>query len=172
MTWTPIHSSKGLEYQRVILADVVKNVLPSDTSKIKNPIDKENAEEEERRLFYVGVTRAKKELIVMNVNNAASSYVDILRQLVPDKKKTRKKVASSSQKQQAKTSTKKKNESSKSKGPNLSEYEVGSIVYHRSFGDGIILSRKNDFAVIDFHDNGKRTLALPFAIDMGFLKLA
>ena len=174
-----IHSSKGLEYQRVILADVVKNVLPSDTSKIKNPIDKENAEEEERRLFYVGVTRAKKELIVMNVNNAASSYVDILRQLVPDKKKTSQKAAPS-QKHPTKTSTskadtgatKKKTKCSKSKGSDLSEYEVGSIVYHRSFGDGIILSRKNDFAVIDFHDNGKRTLALPFAIDMGFLKLA
>ena len=55
-----IHASKGLEYDRVILIDAVDGTFPSDPF----PHDDEGraALEEERRLFYVGATRAKREL--------------------------------------------------------------------------------------------------------------
>ena len=61
-----IHSSKGLEYQRVILMDVADGILPSiDPPRGSHP-DPEEVElyEEERRLFYVGMTRAKEELAI------------------------------------------------------------------------------------------------------------
>ena len=61
-----IHSSKGLEYDTVYLMDVVDGILPE-----KVPADvrraagaEQEALEEERRLFYVGVTRARKHLNV------------------------------------------------------------------------------------------------------------
>lgn len=62
LTLSTIHSSKGLEYDRVILFDVVDGILPREA----NPDDKEEEEElkEDRRIFYVGLTRAKNELVM------------------------------------------------------------------------------------------------------------
>ena len=55
-----IHGSKGLEYERVILMDAVAWVLPQD---IRSATEEGNRQlEEERRLCYVGITRAKKQL--------------------------------------------------------------------------------------------------------------
>ena len=58
-----IHASKGLEYDRVILIDAVDGVLPSGTES-GGPPEGEDLQtlEEERRLFYVGATRARKQL--------------------------------------------------------------------------------------------------------------
>ncbi|EKC52519.1 outer membrane protein oprM, partial [human gut metagenome] len=58
-TLSTVHSSKGLEYDCVYLLDVIDNVLPCITKDKLN--DKEDIKqyEEERRLFYVAVTRAR-----------------------------------------------------------------------------------------------------------------
>ncbi|MCF0134100.1 MAG: ATP-dependent helicase [Blautia sp.] len=53
-----LHSVKGLEYDNVYILNVNEGVIP-----YKKAILKE-AQEEERRLFYVGLTRAKKKLIL------------------------------------------------------------------------------------------------------------
>ena len=58
-----IHSSKGLEYGRVILMDVADGIFPKTVPEGPEPEQAElDAYEEERRLFYVGMTRAKNEL--------------------------------------------------------------------------------------------------------------
>lgn len=56
-----MHSTKGLEFERVFLPDVNEGVIPHKKSM------KEEDVEEERRLFYVGVTRAKKYLHILSV---------------------------------------------------------------------------------------------------------
>jgi DNA helicase II / ATP-dependent DNA helicase PcrA len=51
-----IHSSKGLEFDSVVIAGVSDNILPDKTADI----------EEERRLFYVALTRAKEMLYILH----------------------------------------------------------------------------------------------------------
>lgn len=63
-----IHASKGLEYDRVFLMDMADGLFPESVPASMldaSPKDKETFEEE-RRLFYVGVTRAKEELILFD----------------------------------------------------------------------------------------------------------
>lgn len=53
-----LHSAKGLEFDNIVLTGLEDGMLPSSQS-----INEENIEEE-RRLFYVGITRAKKRLLL------------------------------------------------------------------------------------------------------------
>lgn len=152
-TLSTIHSSKGLEYRRVVLADVVDGVLPADVSS-KGKAERLNAEEEERRLFYVGITRAKEELVVMAVNGEESAYVRELNRKVAGTV-TEKTVA--------------KRNALELKSIDTSPYQPGEKIYHKTFGAGVITQRQNDVATIDFSTSGIRKLSIPFAVQMGFL---
>ncbi len=55
VTLMTIHSAKGLEFKNVFIVGVEENLLPSDMSK-----DEPGGVEEERRLFYVALTRAEE----------------------------------------------------------------------------------------------------------------
>ena len=59
LTLSTIHSSKGLEWNTVFMIGLVDGVLPSSFS-----LDNEEEIEEESRLFYVGITRAKNRLML------------------------------------------------------------------------------------------------------------
>ena len=58
VTLMTMHGAKGLEFPAVLIYGVKKGMVPLETSK------GETDEEEERRLFYVGMTRAMEELII------------------------------------------------------------------------------------------------------------
>jgi DNA helicase-2/ATP-dependent DNA helicase PcrA len=58
-----IHAAKGLEFNTVILAGSEEGVIPHIMSK-----DSRDRIEEERRLFYVAMTRAKKRLVLTSQN--------------------------------------------------------------------------------------------------------
>ncbi|MCI5856042.1 MAG: ATP-dependent helicase [Agathobacter sp.] len=61
VTLATFHSSKGLEFDQVFLIDVNEDVIPYKKAVLDKDI------EEERRLFYVGMTRARKRLYVCSV---------------------------------------------------------------------------------------------------------
>ena len=58
-----IHRSKGLEYDKVFIVDVNKNEFPI----IDFERDPEKNLEEERRVFYVAMTRAKENLFILAI---------------------------------------------------------------------------------------------------------
>ena len=82
-----IHASKGLEYESVYLLDVIDGVLPAQIPKDLKKAEKAELEayEEERRLFYVGITRAKDQLYVFTMKTQHSSFCDELFQRMPKK---------------------------------------------------------------------------------------
>lgn len=83
-----IHSSKGLEYDTVYLMDVIDGIFPQEvpdiawkSSSIRKTATGDDLKEletfeEERRLFYVGVTRAKNELYIFEYNNEDTTLLN------------------------------------------------------------------------------------------------
>ena len=64
---TTFHGAKGLEFDCVIIPDCNEGIIPHRRSMCDNEI------EEERRMFYVAVTRAKKELLITYVKGSHDS---------------------------------------------------------------------------------------------------
>lgn len=58
-----IHSAKGLEFEHVIIAGAEEGIFPHSRTLFES-----DQLEEERRLFYVAMTRAKKKLIITRAN--------------------------------------------------------------------------------------------------------
>ena len=68
-----LHASKGLEYEAVFLADVNESVIPHKKAVLDEDI------EEERRMFYVGMTRAKKRLHIYYVKERYHKKMEVSR---------------------------------------------------------------------------------------------
>ena len=60
VTLITMHNTKGLEFERVIITGLEEGIFPS------RPDEKEDDLEEERRIFYVSITRAKRELYLVS----------------------------------------------------------------------------------------------------------
>lgn len=71
-----IHSAKGLEYERVFLLDVLDGILPSVPKTVDMSKEDVRIYEEERRLYYVAITRAKRELFLFDCAGSESSFTD------------------------------------------------------------------------------------------------
>ena len=140
-----VHSAKGLEYDTVYLMDVVDHVLPE--SPIVNP-KTETAEaleqyEEERRLFYVGATRAKNHLYVLTYRDAESSFCDEF--LLKNKEAPTAKLP-------------------KAQGEDYlsfcKKYTEGAKITHKRYGKGKVVSENSGMILVRFEDGSVKRFSL------------
>lgn len=93
ITLSTLHSSKGLEFETVFIVDLVEGVIPA-SEEIKAGIGSEPLEEA-TRLFYVGMTRAKRrlELITYQERDGAkvteSRFVSAVRDIMNPARESR-----------------------------------------------------------------------------------
>ena len=180
-----LHSAKGLEFPRVFLAGMEDGMFPSYMSIIS---DDRSDLEEERRLCYVGITRAMEDLTLTSARqrmlrgevqyNKVSRFVrEIPRELVDlgqEAQEKKKKIEEMIQadrnlakmKMAFETKTFKPREFKVTKAAAL-DYEVGDTVRHIKFGVGIvkdIVDGGRDYEVtVDFDKVGIKKMFAGFA---------
>ena len=181
-----LHSAKGLEFPRVFLVGMEDGIFPSYMSIVS---DDRSDLEEERRLCYVGITRAMEDLTLTSARqrmirgdvqyNKVSRFVrEIPRELVdmgqtatPEKKKQIADMIqadSSLAKMKMALASKpfKPREFKVTKAASL-DYEVGDTVRHIKFGVGIvkdIVDGGRDYEVtVDFDKVGVKKMFAGFA---------
>ena len=144
VTLMTIHSAKGLEFKVVFIIGLEENILPHVNSLLD-----EGELEEERRLMYVAITRAKEKLYLLNAqkrmlygrltSNPPSRFIsEISDELldVENKKSEGKKII---------------NELLYSESDEPLDYHKGDLVAHISFGKGIITDIDERFITIAFN---------------------
>lgn len=150
-----VRSSKGLEYDRVYLLDMLDGILPSVPEReLETPRDRE-AYEEERRLFYVAMTRAKNELFLFLTPEAASFPREVLRDLpdsAPGGLLSRLHKAALPRKPRM------------TPDEFLAGHGAGDTVTHKSFGRGTLETVSGDIITVRFDEAGTKRLSLSAAL--------
>lgn len=183
VTLMTLHSAKGLEYPVVFLVGVEDGIFPGEQS--ATTIE---GLEEERRLFYVGITRAKKILFITlaskrtlfgytSYNKPSRFLKEIPKELT---KKNVEKVENSTLISKSNFDSKKSEfnfrtpeaflnniKARNTSDVDLTKYKVGQTIFHKKFGEGVIIAlepENDDIKVdIEFNKVGHKRLMAKFA---------
>ena len=138
-----IHSVKGLEFDYVFIVGLEEGIFPHINSLMDN-----SELEEERRLCYVAITRAKKDLHLVNTRrrtlfgkdqiNPTSRFIAEINQDL---------IETNVQKEEMPVLKKDKTEMFREE--NI-DYQVGDYVYHESFGTGKVVEVTNTLVSVAF----------------------
>ncbi|MAE68643.1 ATP-dependent DNA helicase PcrA [bacterium] len=186
LTLMTLHLCKGLEFDHVIIAGCEEGIFPHANSMF----DKEQLEEE-RRIMYVGMTRAKKHLRLMfartrvlwgqSQSNAPSRFLEDLPEAVTERrsdellsafawasKKGEEGLGTGVQrftqgKEDLKIEFNQDMDFSSNDFNQDNELSEGTRVEHHTFGKGTVTSIRGDIVDITFDDGQKKTLAMSIA---------
>ncbi len=160
-----LHSAKGLEFSRVFMAGVEENLFPHKMS-----ADDPERLEEERRLCYVGITRAMQKLTISHAEtrrihgtesyNRVSRFVkEIPNDCINEVRLKTQVQRPVNYRSQAKPALQEQGEDS--------GYYLGQRVTHKMFGQGVIThfeGQENNMRVqVNFTDVGSKWLVLQYA---------
>ena len=162
-----IHSSKGLEYDRVVVIDAIDGILPSVTLKPGQTPDEDEqkAYEEERRLFYVAATRAKNELLLMSYEKMPECT--FIREFCepPTPKATGERA------QKVALATRPMPSAAQRIQWIAKDFIKGASVMHNAFGHGVIEETDSDTVTICFDDGTVKRFGLSACLTKGLLEL-
>ena len=173
-----VHAAKGLEYKTVFIMGLEENLFPSIRD-AESSADEKNKMEEERRLAYVAITRAKEKLFMSYANrrmqfgsikmNKRSRFLDE----VPNKLmhfessfETTFESTSSNVEEANKFISRlspKIKISDKPKNAVSTNYGIGDAVIHKKFGEGKVLDITSDSVKVEFSEVGVKTLLIEYA---------
>ncbi|SFJ76456.1 DNA helicase-2 / ATP-dependent DNA helicase PcrA [Halobacillus dabanensis] len=168
LTLTTFHSAKGLEYDKVYMIDLINGVIPSKDDMETYRNKDTGPMEEAVRLFYVGMTRARKNLELLTYNYKGkervteSIFVMNVRRIVQpagEKKNSKKRKRPTADLSDESLLT-------------IDEVELGKMVEHRTFGAGVIKAYGGDQIGIQFAETGYKELLLEVCLDNGLLRKA
>jgi len=158
-----LHSAKGLEFRIVFIAGLEEGILPHSRSMLSD-----SEMEEERRLMYVGITRAMEKVYLLFTRmrnifgstqiNASSRFLeDVPTHLLED-------VNSKSQETNIKQISSSNNQNPKEKIRNNFntsniKFKDGDRVRHEVFGDGLIVASAGDIITVAFSKAGLKKLS-------------
>ncbi|WP_185864934.1 ATP-dependent helicase [Blattabacterium cuenoti] len=162
-----VHLSKGLEFYVTFITGLEENIFPSKSKmNLKNSLKQI---EEERRLFYVAITRAKKITFLTyaksrfiwgrkKINPPSRFIKEINKNLISFETKISDHINNFTHK---KKSLKEIN-NQYNFNSNLNIFKKGYKVFHPKFGEGIILflQKKNTIATIKFKQFGEKKILL------------
>ena len=168
------HASKGLEFNTVFLVDCMDGITPSSSALNQHLLHEEEEFEEERRLFYVAMTRARHQLQILSVANKhnmlfnRSVFVKDVHQILYPKS------ATESLPQPKRTASGRSISELKSMNlttaVDLKAYQVGVLIHHQRFGDGTIIDLDGETATIQFEHEQKR-ISLRITVENGNVSL-
>lgn len=156
-----IHSSKGLEYDRVVLLDAFDGVLPAKPEICCRTPEDTRQYEEDRRLFYVAMTRARHKLVLFDCKTMPSVFVQEVIFNLPE---------SRAERELAKAETNRvlgRNKPAAAE-PALPPVDVaavtrvGAAVQHAVFGRGVVTEFDGRFVTVEF--SGMRVKKLDAAL--------
>lgn len=178
-TLLTLHAAKGLEFGAVFIVGLDDGIIPHSRS-----FDEPAQMEEERRLFYVGITRAKDRLYLLRANSRGGRGMseetypsrfldDVPANLLVGKTRTGRPATSFSSSRSSYGSSSTPNSSwtlpapPKSAPVAMSRFKSGDRVKHASFGEGIVQESKlqdnDEIVVIEFKSVGLKRLAASLA---------
>lgn len=148
-----IHAAKGLEFETVFLPAWEESMFPNDKS------IKEGGIEEERRLAYVALTRARRRAII---TNTMSRLIFGSRQYYPASRFIGEMDARyldfGGRAQSYERKVPQYNKSEKVKSPGL----VGKLVLHDELGRGVVIEEHDDILTVAFNRAGIKKVARDF----------
>ena len=156
-----IHSSKGLEYDRVVLLDAFDGVLPAKPEICCRTPEDTRQYEEDRRLFYVAMTRARHKLVLFDCKTMPSVFVQEVIFNLPESRAERELA-------KAETNRVLRRNKPAAAGPALPPVDVaavtrvGAAVQHAVFGRGVVTEFDGRFVTVEF--SGMRVKKLDAAL--------
>lgn len=141
VTLMTMHAAKGLEFKVVFLIGMEEGIMPHSMS-----LNEESELEEERRLCYVGITRAKERLYI---TNAKRRMLFGNTSMNPPSRFIREIDGNLIEKEESKPETKVFNKTNFYEGERI-DYKHGEIVMHASFGKGVVVDNDERFVTVAF----------------------